>query len=63
MPKIDFSSPTPDNENQDRARQFDALRADLEKARQQAEAGSFAAFDPKSFEPDAFKERPLRYSK
>jgi len=38
----------------DGARQFYALKADLENAATAAEAGEFADFDPKAFEPDAF---------
>ena len=37
------------------ARQFYALRADLEEARAEAEAGDFEAFDAQAFEPEAFK--------
>lgn len=40
----------------DGARQFYALKADLERATADAEAGAFEAFDAKAFEPDAFKE-------
>ena len=36
------------------ARQFYALKAELEDAAREAEAGGFAAFDPKAYEPDAF---------
>lgn len=38
----------------DGARQFYALKADLEDAAAAAEAGEFVDFDPKAFEPDAF---------
>ena len=38
----------------DGARQFYALKADLEDAAAAAEAGEFSDFDPKAFEPDAF---------
>ncbi|TNF17964.1 MAG: type II toxin-antitoxin system ParD family antitoxin [Rhodobacteraceae bacterium] len=38
----------------DGARQFYALKADLEQAAARAEAGDFAAFDARAFEPDAF---------
>ena len=38
----------------DGARQFYALKADLEDAAAAAEAGNFSDFDPKAFEPDAF---------
>lgn len=37
------------------ARQFHALRTDLADAVASAEAGGFADFDPRAFEPDAFK--------
>ncbi|WP_306046589.1 type II toxin-antitoxin system ParD family antitoxin [Nioella sp. MMSF_3534] len=36
------------------ARQFYTLRADLEKARQDVEAGDFEEFDPVAYEPSAF---------
>lgn len=39
----------------DGARQFYALKADLEDAAAAAEAGDFADFDPKAFEPDPYK--------
>ena len=38
----------------DGARQFHALKADLEQATIEAEAGAFASFDALAFEPDAF---------
>ena len=38
----------------DGARQFHALKADLEQATAEAEAGAFASFDARAFEPDAF---------
>lgn len=38
------------------ARQFYALRADLEAAVLDAEAGNIEPFDPREFEPSAFKE-------
>ena len=38
----------------DGARQFYALKADLEDAAAAAEAGAFSDFDPKGFEPDAY---------
>ena len=38
----------------DGARQFYALKADLEDAAAAAEEGAFSEFDPKAFEPDAF---------
>ncbi len=40
----------------DGARQFYALKADLERANVEAEAGEFSVFDPKAFEPDAFRD-------
>jgi antitoxin ParD1/3/4 len=39
----------------DGARQFYALKAELEHAAAAAEGGGFAEFDPEAFEPDAFK--------
>jgi len=36
------------------ARQFYALKADLERAAAEVEAGGFAVFDPRAFEPEAF---------
>ena len=38
----------------DGARQFYALKADLEGAVREAEAGEFAEFDPATYEPEAF---------
>ena len=38
----------------DGARQFYALKADLEQAAALAEEGDFAEFDARAFEPDAF---------
>ncbi|WP_146591396.1 type II toxin-antitoxin system ParD family antitoxin [Puniceibacterium confluentis] len=38
----------------DGARQFYALKADLEQAAAIAEEGDFAEFDARAFEPDAF---------
>lgn len=38
----------------DGARQFYALKADLERAAAMAEEGDFAEFDARAFEPDAF---------
>ena len=38
----------------DGARQFHALKADLEAAVRDAEAGAFTEFDPGAYEPDAF---------
>jgi len=40
----------------DGARQFYTLKADLEQATAEAEAGGFDTFDAKAFEPDAFKD-------
>ena len=39
------------------ARQFSALKADLERAAAVAENGDFAAFDTHAFEPEAFDRR------
>lgn len=39
----------------DGARQFYALKSELEDASAAAEAGQFAEFDFRAFEPDAFK--------
>lgn len=36
------------------ARQFYALKADLEHAAGQVRSGKFAEFDPRTYEPDAF---------
>ena len=38
----------------DGARQFYALKAELEDAMREAEAGAFTEFDPGAHEPDAF---------
>ena len=38
----------------DGARQFYALKSDLEAAVREAEAGAFTDFDPGAYEPDAF---------
>ena len=40
---------------EDGARQFYALKAELGPAAAAAESGAFADFDPRGFEPDAFK--------
>lgn len=40
----------------DGARQFYALKADLEDANEQAEAGDFSLFNAESFEPEAFRK-------
>ena len=37
----------------DGARQFYALKADLEEAVREAEAGGFETFDPQAYEPEA----------
>ncbi|MCY4394253.1 MAG: type II toxin-antitoxin system ParD family antitoxin [Rhodospirillaceae bacterium] len=37
----------------DGARQFYALKANLEEAAHEAEAGNFSEFDPIAYEPDA----------
>ena len=37
----------------DHTRQFYALKADLEEALREAEAGGFEVFDPQAYEPDA----------
>ena len=37
----------------DGARQFYALKADLEEAVREAEAGGFEPFDPQTYEPEA----------
>ena len=39
----------------DGARRFYALKADLEHAMRDAEAGAFADFDPRACEPDAYR--------
>lgn len=39
----------------DGARGFAALKADLADAAAAAEAGAFAPFDPRAYEPDAFR--------
>lgn len=39
----------------DGARQFYALKAELEEALAQAEAGDHAPFDVEAYEPDAFR--------
>ena len=41
--------------DKDGARQFYALKADLEQAASEAEAGAFTSFDARAFEPDAFE--------
>lgn len=38
----------------DGARQFYALKAELEASVMEAEKGKFSEFDPKTYEPDAF---------
>lgn len=39
----------------DGARQFYALKAELEHASTEAQAGHWSEFDPAAYEPDAFK--------
>ena len=39
----------------DGARQFYAMKADLEHAMRDAEAGAFDDFDPQAYEPDAYR--------
>lgn len=39
----------------DGARQFYALKAELERAKGDAETGAFADFDPRAYEPDAYR--------
>ena len=39
----------------DGARQFYALKADLEHAVHEAETGAFDDFDPRAYEPDAYR--------
>ncbi|MES2435209.1 MAG: type II toxin-antitoxin system ParD family antitoxin [Pseudomonadota bacterium] len=39
----------------DGARAFYALKAELDEAIEQAEAGDYEEFDPRAFEPDAFR--------
>jgi antitoxin ParD1/3/4 len=41
----------------DGARQFYALKAELEKAHAEAEGGAFESFDPRAFEPDAWPKQ------
>ncbi|MFT3756222.1 MAG: type II toxin-antitoxin system ParD family antitoxin [Pseudoxanthomonas sp.] len=41
----------------DGARQFYALKADLERASADAQSGAFEVFDPKAFEPEAFTSK------
>lgn len=41
----------------DGARQFYALKAELEAARAEAEDGTFETFDPRAFEPDAWPKQ------
>lgn len=38
---------------QDGARRFYMLKADLEQAMREADGGAFSEFDPRAFEPDA----------
>ena len=39
----------------DRARAFYALKAELNEAADAVERGEFVEFDPREFEPDAFR--------
>ena len=39
----------------DRARAFLALKAELNEAAEAAERGEYETFDPRAFEPDAFR--------
>ncbi len=41
----------------DGARQFYALKAELEHAVREAEAGEFDDFDPEAFDPEAYRWR------
>lgn len=41
----------------DGARQFYALKAELEAAHAEAVGGTFDAFDPRAFEPDAYAKQ------
>ncbi len=42
--------------DKDGARQFYALKTELEQAVSEADAGAFSSFDAQAFEPDAFEE-------
>ena len=42
--------------DKDGARQFYALKADLELAASEAEGGAFRSFDTRVFEPEAFEK-------
>ena len=42
--------------DKDGARQFYALKTELEQAVSEADAGAFSSFDAWAFEPDAFEE-------
>ena len=42
-----------DKMERDGARQLNALKANLEQAMREAEAGDFEPFDPQLYEPDA----------
>ena len=60
MPKFHLTEPTQKDAQaqiEDGARQFSALKADLERAAAVAERGGFAAFDAHAFEPEAFDRR------
>ena len=43
---------------QEGARQFHMLKANLEHALLEAEAGEFELFDPRAYEPDADPKQP-----
>lgn len=45
---------------QDGARQFHELKANLERAVREAEAGEFEQFDPQAYEPDAGTKLPCQ---
>jgi len=43
---------------QEGARQFHTLKANLKRALLEAEAGEFVLFDPQAYEPDTDTKRP-----
>ena len=43
---------------QEGARQFHMLKADLKRALLEAEAGEFVLFNPEAYEPDTDTKRP-----
>lgn len=60
MPKFHLTKPTQKSvlaQIDVGARQFSALKADLELAVAMAEKGDFSAFDAQAFEPEAFDRR------